>query len=392
MIRRISAGPFLVCWWCAAQATQDSGELDRRLHTAEVERTRGHLPAAESIMVDLEAELERTKGSDFLLAAALREHGMLRDDAGRSTEAISFYERALGLVRAQPDVSPLSVGLLLADLANSHADHGDSGAALALSTEAMNLLRPTEDAAYPAFAAALYAHGFALHRVGRNTEALPDLRKALNLWQRSNKPDYAQMALIKESMAACFAELGYSNQAETFERDGLGIRLKNLEPNPLSIAADLNNLGVILVRAQRFTEALQSFEKAVSTLEQSGESERNRLADVLGNLGRLYYEQARNTAHFYAKAEDAYRRKLAIEEKIFGASDLRVAATLETLGEILYSERAYDEAGGIYSRGVEIQQAALGSANPATQAAVKRYKTFVKKMHVPGARSVAAMN
>ncbi len=262
MIRRISAGPFLVCWWCAAQATQDSGELDRRLHTAEVERTRGHLPAAESIMVDLEAELERTKGSEFLLAAALREHGMLRDDAGRPNEAISFYERALGLVRAQPDATPVSVGLLLSDLASSHADRGDSGVALALSTEAMNLLRPTEEATYPAFAVALYAHGFALHRVGRNTEALPDLRKALNLWQRSNKPDYAQMALIKESMAACFAELGYSNQAETFERDGLAIRLKKYEPNPLSVAADPNNLGVILVRAQRFTEALQSFEKA----------------------------------------------------------------------------------------------------------------------------------
>ncbi|MGO9258269.1 MAG: hypothetical protein ACLQU1_18430 [Bryobacteraceae bacterium] len=84
--------PFLVCSWCAAQATQDSEELDRRLHLVEAERSHGRLTVAESMLADVQAEIERTEGPGFLLAAALREHGLLRDDEGRSDEAIPFYD------------------------------------------------------------------------------------------------------------------------------------------------------------------------------------------------------------------------------------------------------------------------------------------------------------
>src|SRR5580700_9469664 len=157
MIRRVSAVPFLVCWWCSAQAAQDSEELGRRLHLVEAERSRGHLAEAESMLAKLQEEIERKEGSSFQLVVALKEHGLLRDDAGRPEEAIPFYERALALVRAQPDASPVPAGLLLANLASSHADRGDSDLALSLSTEAMTLLRARLDRTHPDFAITLYA-------------------------------------------------------------------------------------------------------------------------------------------------------------------------------------------------------------------------------------------
>src|ERR1700735_3469934 len=134
MIRRVTAVPFLVCWWCSAQAAQDSEELNRRLYLVEAERSHGRLAAAESMLANVQADIERTEGSGIRLAVALKEHGLLRDDAGRPEEAIPFYERALALVRAHPAASPVTVGLLLANLASSHADRGDSDLALSLST------------------------------------------------------------------------------------------------------------------------------------------------------------------------------------------------------------------------------------------------------------------
>jgi hypothetical protein len=386
MIRRITAVPFLVCWWCSAQAAQDYEELDRRLHLVEAERSHGRLAAAESMLAKLQAEIERTEGSGFQLAVALREHGLLRDDAGRPEEAIPFYERALALVRAQPGASPVAVGLVLANLASSHADRGDSDVALSLSSEAMTLLLAGGDRTQPDFAVSLYAHGTALHSLGRNTEALRDHREALDIWRHAAEPDYAQLAMINEAMAGCLADLGYSIQAESAEREALAIRAKILEPNSLGFAASLNNLGVILAREQRFSEGRQSLERAAQILEQSGESEQHRLTAVLGNLGRVIYIQARNSAQLYAKAEEVYRRELAIEERTLGASDVRVAATLEMLGEVLYRERAYNEAGRIYGRGLAIQRAAFGSADPKTQAAAKRYNALAKKMSVDAAR------
>ena len=50
------------------------------------------------------------------------------------------------------------------------------------------------------------------------------------------------------------------------------------------------------------------------------------------------------------------------------------------LGEILYRERAYNEAGRIYRRGLAIQQVAFGSTDPKTLAAARRYSTLAKKM------------
>ncbi len=386
MIRRITAVTFLVCWWCAAQATQDSGELDRRLRLVEAERSHGRLAAAESILANVQAEIERTEGPGLRLAVALKEHGLLRDDGGRPEEAIPFYERALALVRAQPGPSPVTVGLLLANLAGSRAECGDSGVALALSTEAMTMLQASVDRTHPDFAVALYAHGLALHGLGRNTEALRDFRESLDIWRHAAEPDNAQLAVIGEAIATSFSELGYSSQAEAAEREALRIRAQILETNSLGVAASLNNLGVILAHQQRFAEGRQSLERAEQIFEQLGEAEQQRLTAVLGNLGGLFYAEARNSPPLYAKAEEVYRRKLAIEERMLGPSDVRVAATLEMLGEVLYRERAYNEAGRIYGRGLAIQQAAFGSGDPKTQAAAKRYNALVKKMKVNPAR------
>jgi tetratricopeptide (TPR) repeat protein len=146
------------------------------------------------------------------------------------------------------------VGLLLANLASSYAACGESDVALALSTESIAILRANVDRTDTDFAVSLYAHGIALHGLGRDTDALRDQREALDIWRSSAKPDYAQLALLHEAIASCLSDLGYSNQAEASEGESLAIREKILEPNSLGIAAALNNLGVILVRAHRLSE------------------------------------------------------------------------------------------------------------------------------------------
>ena len=117
MLCRLTALALFVCGWRAAVATQDTEAPDRRLQLVEVERSRSHLAAAEAMLADLQAEIERTEGPGLRLAMALRERGLLLEDGDRSGEAIPLYERAAAMVRAQKGASPVVLGLVLGNLA-----------------------------------------------------------------------------------------------------------------------------------------------------------------------------------------------------------------------------------------------------------------------------------
>jgi tetratricopeptide (TPR) repeat protein len=249
------------------------------------------------MLADVQAAIERAGLSGLLLAGALKEHGLLRDDEERPAEAIPFYERALAIVRAKPAAGPVTAALLLANLASSHAECGDSDLALSLSAEALTLLQGGVESTNPAFAAALYAHGVALHSLARNTEALRDLREALEIWRHAPHPDSAQLALTNEAIAGCLSDFGYNNLAEASEREALAIRGTIGEPDSPAVGASLNNLGVILAREQKWSDGMQSLEKSAMIFEQLGETEQRRLTTALGNLGALYFNQpSRSTA------------------------------------------------------------------------------------------------
>jgi tetratricopeptide (TPR) repeat protein len=378
MISRLAAVLLLVCSVRAAEAAQESSELNNRLRLVEAERLHGSLTAAELMLADVQAEIERKVGECLLLAIALKEHALLRDDEGRPEEAIPLYERSLAMFRALPGVNPVVIGVLLANLAGARADIGNPEAALSLSTQAMSLVPAT----LPESAIAIYSHGHALHGLGRSMEALKDLRKALEIWLAAAEPDYSQIALVKEEIGACEADLGYGNRAEASLREALSIRAKVSGPESLKVGATLNNLGVILARAQRFSEGQELLSRAGLIFERFRDSELRRLAGVLANLGAVYFEE-----RLYSKAEVTYRRQLSIEERIFGLSDIRLSATLEMLGEILYRESAYSEAGQTYGRGLALQVAALGVYDPTTQAAEKRYRVLMKKVKAEAAEA-----
>ena len=362
--------------WCV---TQEQMQLNRRLNLVDAERSKEHLTAAESLLDTVQADIERAGRPAVLLAKALRERALLRDDEGRSADAIPLYEQAVAILRsATPTPGPL-LGLTLANLASARADCGDFEAGITLATEAMKTLRIGS----PEFAMALYARGAALHGLGRHLEALHDLREALGVWEGASNPDYAQMALLKDAIAANLADLGYSTKAEAAQSESLALRTRAFGADSLAVAESLNNLGVLVAREKRYTESERSLEKAARILEQFGQPGYRHLIAVLQNLGTLYVTQAPRDTQYYAKAEQVYRRKLAVEEQVFGAGDIRISATLELLGEALYGEHAYQEAGRTYERGVALQVAAFGPADPRTQAALKRQSALTKKIRGP---------
>ncbi len=180
MILRIAAVPFLVCWWCAAQAAPDSGELEHRLRAVEAERSHGRLETAESMLADVQAQIERMPGSGFLLAVALRvARAVARrcGPVGRGDRLSTNRGVGAAAGAARHHVLWRWAWCFPNLHASAYADRGDSGLALSLSTEGMAMLQASVEQTDPDFAVALYAQGVALHSLGRNSEALRDQRK-----------------------------------------------------------------------------------------------------------------------------------------------------------------------------------------------------------------------
>jgi tetratricopeptide (TPR) repeat protein len=355
-------------------------ELGKRLRQIEIDRSRGDLAGAESLLAEAETAIAQNAPLKRWQAAILRERGLLRDDEGFAAEAIPLYEQAVALLRAEPSPNANAIGVTLANLAGAKVDCGDAAVGLSLAAEAMTAIGET---AHPDFAFALYAHGLALHALGQNLDALHDLRAALAIWNAASEPDYGQIALLNDTIALCYYNLGYANKAEAAERESLAIRGRFFGDHSIGTGASLNNLGVFLARTERYSEAEESLNMAAAIFDPLGKTATQRLLTVLENLGQLYLMVAARSGAYYAKAETVYRHKLAIEQQIFGDSDVRVSSSLEALGEVLYHQRTYNEAATVYHRGLTLQETILGESDPRTQAAEKRYRLIARKIKAP---------
>jgi tetratricopeptide (TPR) repeat protein len=365
--------------WESAAGPNAPESLNCRMDLAELERARGRYAAAEAALAGLQALMENTAGAgSALFASVLRERAVALDDAGREADAIPLYERALAILKLQPEGRESKIGLLLANLAASHIAHGDHAAALQLSADAMNIMERHVGRSHPDFALALYARGAALHAAGDNVQALRELREALETDRQALGPEHSRVALDLEGLAACYNGLNYLNQAEAAERNALAIREKIFGPLAIPTGGTLSNLGVILAREERFSDAQSALERALEIFDALGETERRGIA-VLGNLAGLHALQARYSAAYFPKAEALYRRELEIEERQFGPRDIHVSLTLESLGDLLSRQRRYHEAGQLYGRAVAIQKMVLGPKHPDTMAATKRYASLVSK-------------
>ncbi|MEI9970666.1 MAG: tetratricopeptide repeat protein [Ignavibacteriota bacterium] len=265
----------------------------------------------------------------------------------------------------------------MANLATAYIDNGSPERGMSLSTEAMGKLPRG-----PEFAIALYAHALAWNALNQHADALKNLREAADIWDGIGRPDRSQQALLKETMANCLGALGYLAKAEAAERESLAIRTREFGADSLGAGASFNNLGVMLLREQRYTEGEEALQKAAAIFGRIGEAGIPATGDSLEELRHLLFLEASKNAALYQMAEQTFRRELAIEEQVFGTSDVRVSDTLERLGETLYREHSYAEAGWFYGRGLVLQQTALGPTHPKTLVAAKRYQELARKMKV----------
>jgi tetratricopeptide (TPR) repeat protein len=120
-----------------------------------------------------------------------------------------------------------------------------------------------------------------------------------------------------------------------------------------------NSEGIILADLERYEEARQKYECALTLREKVLGPEHPLVTPPLNNLGNIFEELGR-----HEEAMHVHERVLAIREKALGPQHPDLASALGNLGNALTSLGRYEEALKRHERALAIREQALGADHP----------------------------
>jgi tetratricopeptide (TPR) repeat protein len=166
--------------------------------------------------------------------------------------------------------------------------------------------------------------------------------------------------------------------AETTYRQALAIAEQNSRPdNPGSVSFELDLLGQLLQEEGRSAEAEELYKHALTLEEQAAKSKRPEIARALPYryLVSLYRSEGR-----LPDVEPIFQEVLALQERLLGPDDVKIADTLIELAGVYQEEGKYREAEPLYLRAIEIQEKNLGPDSPQLLRALEPYAELLRQL------------
>jgi len=133
----------------------------------------------------------------------------------------------------------------------------------------------------------------------------------------------------------------------------------------------MSQAGYYLQQRAQYVEAEPLHKRALAIYEKALGAEHPYIAASLNNLAELYYSQGR-----YEEAEPLLKRALAIYEKALGAEHPDTATSLNNLATLYDSQGRYEEAEPLLKRALAIYEKALGAKHPYTAASLNNLATL----------------
>ncbi|MEY3219170.1 MAG: hypothetical protein RIT27_527 [Pseudomonadota bacterium] len=189
-----------------------------------------------------------------------------------------------------------------------------------------------------------------LYQQARDAEIKGQISQALSLYEQAIKQSrqvslkdtaailYAQASLLKEQQR-------FADAKQSFE-ESLQLREQQLGENHGAVAVSLNGLASVYMAVADYKKAEEFYKRALAITEKQNDPQR-QLAIALNNLAELY----RTMGHF-TDAEPLFKRALELDKISFGSEHPRVAIRFNNLAE-LYRQM------GDYAKAIELLEIAL---------------------------------
>lgn len=221
-------------------------------------------------------------------------------------------------------------------------------------TSAKAIQNPSSDEA-----SQLNAGAAALFQQGRYTEAIPILKKLIQLMEKSYGLEHPNTANRISDLGQLYKLMGDYSNAEPLYLRALQIREKALGPEHPDVANSLNNLGMLYFAKGDYSKAEKFDQGGLKINEKALGPEHPSTAMSLNNLAGLYFAKGD-----YAMGEQLNQRALRIREKVLGPEHPDTAMSLNNLAELYFRLGDHAKAASFFERIVSIQEKARGPEHP----------------------------
>ncbi|HLJ51206.1 MAG TPA: CHAT domain-containing tetratricopeptide repeat protein [Bryobacteraceae bacterium] len=309
--------------------------------------------------------LSRISGVDtFETSDVLNDLGELYELAGDYTKAERALQESLKIRRALPNKDPQAISESLNNLGELYEPLGDYSKAKLTFAEALEVLPQASRETLTA--AAIHNNlGEAAQTLGDFSTAEREYAKTLDLMQRLRGPRNSDTAIALGNLASLYSQEGAYDKALELRLQALDIEHQN-EPDSLNAAGEYNNLGVLYYLRGEYKKAEENYRKALAIRQRI---ERPDHLDIAANLDNLAVDLVAEGR--LDQAEPMCLQALHIREKTGRPMDL--ALSLHHLGNILVKEGRYDKGLRDLLRALKIHETSFLPGHPETIATRRDY-------------------
>jgi len=208
-------------------------------------------------------------------------------------------------------------------------------------------------------AAALNALANIYWNKGEYAKAEPLYQRALTIFEMALGPEDPRVAITLNNLAALYWNKGDYVKPEPLAQRALAIMERAFGREHPNVALVVNCLAIIHSSRGDYAKAEPLFGRALAIWERTLGPEHPNVGIALSNLANVFYNEGE-----FAKAEPLYQRALAMREKTLGREHDEVAAILNNLALVYLDKGEYEKAEPLYRRALAIREKALGREHP----------------------------
>ena len=175
--------------------------------------------------------------------------------------------------------------------------------------------------------------------------------------------DYGQQKYIDliDKYSSFLYKYAKYDEALTYEKELLGIRIKVLGKNHPKIASSYNNIGNVYYHKGDYDRALEYYKKALKIREKVLGKDNPDTASSYNNIGNVYSYKGDND-----RALEYYKKPLEIWEEVLGKDHPKTALSNNNIGNVYFYKGDYDRALEYHMKALEIWEEVLGKDHPDT--------------------------
>jgi tetratricopeptide (TPR) repeat protein len=340
----------------STQTAPRVAQLRDELAVVRAQRSTGHAERALELLGKISGALAGVEYTPLSAEVALEE-AKAHLDAGHYPESASAFERAYELaVEVGYESVAAEAASELIYVAGYRLARHQAAATWVVNARAW---AKRLDAEGPVRAHMLHNYGVLLDSEGRDEEAEPIYREALEIRRKSYGEAHPLVAKSTHNLGNIYLSRGDYDEAVAHYARARDIYAAALGAGHPVVAGTLNNMGLAYRRARRFDEAAKQLRAANEINEATLGSQHPDLAQSLDNLATSLVQVGE-----LEEARVLAQRALDIRLKSIGSEHPDVGDTRCTLADLALAEGKFDEGEEQASAALAVYEDRLGPKHP----------------------------